>query len=285
MEKERVFKFVWRNNTYSMAKRPDCVFRTIKDTPHKYSDDIKVCKDKINLDNIDVIQTENNYNTLEPVWDSTHERINFLSEEDQLPRIDTYSSSKTTLQLLEEYDPSPDEIDFKKEMLEFIKTPTAFERSNLDGHFTGSAWVCTLDGNRALITHHKKLKKKLQLGGHADGDTDILRVAIKEALEESGIRRIGFIPSIFDIDIHIIPAKGDPDSDSYTPEHKHYDVRFLIVVDNDSEYHISDESDKLEWIDNNFNCEGTGSNFRRLFDKWSKTNFFSDGFRDMIHSF
>lgn len=210
---------------------------------------------------------------------TTLDHLYFSNIEHQLERIDNYNSDKSTLQLLEEYKPTEDEVEHHKNMLEFIKEPTAFERSNLYGHFTGSAWVSTIDGKRVLITHHKKLKKKLQLGGHADGDTDILRVALKETLEESGISHIAFIPDIFDVDVHTIPAREN------IPEHKHYDVRFLILVNNDSEFAISDESDKLEWITKDFDCDGCGYNFRRLFDKWKVIDFTSDDFKGKIKIF
>lgn len=49
--------------------------------------------------------------------------------------------------MLEEYEPTEDEVEFKSQMLEFIKDPNAFERTNKDGHFTGCGWVCTYDGN------------------------------------------------------------------------------------------------------------------------------------------
>lgn len=138
---------------------------------------------------------------------------------------------------------------------------------------------------RVLITHHKKLQKKLQLGGHADGDTDILRVAIKETIEESGIPSVSFIPKIFDIDVHTIKARGNPNDESYEPEHKHYDIRFIIIVESDSKYKVSEESDKLEWIDSNFDLDGTGKGFKRLFNKWLNLDMLSDDFRDQIDSF
>jgi 8-oxo-dGTP pyrophosphatase MutT (NUDIX family) len=62
-----------------------------------------------------------------------------------------------------------------------------FTRERLEGHFTGSAWLVSGDGLRVLLTHHRKLGRWLQLGGHADGDRDLARVALREAEEESGL--------------------------------------------------------------------------------------------------
>jgi 8-oxo-dGTP pyrophosphatase MutT (NUDIX family) len=98
-----------------------------------------------------------------------------------------------------------------------------FERSLRIGHITGSAWIVDRGRTHALLTHHRKLNKWLQLGGHADGDPDILRVALREAREESNLDAIRPVSEdIFDVDIHVIPARGAE------PEHLHYDVRFLL---------------------------------------------------------
>ena len=61
------------------------------------------------------------------------------------------------------------------------------ERTCRPGHLTGSAWIVSPDRTRTLLTHHRKLGKWLQLGGHADGDPDLLAVALREAREESGL--------------------------------------------------------------------------------------------------
>ena len=83
----------------------------------------------------------------------------------------------------------------------------AFLRERLDGHFTASAWLVAADGERVLLTHHRKLGRWLQLGGHADGDMDLAAVALREAQEESGLYRLVVEPPVFDVDRHAIPAR------------------------------------------------------------------------------
>jgi 8-oxo-dGTP pyrophosphatase MutT (NUDIX family) len=121
------------------------------------------------------------------------------------------------------------------------EAPTPFARSNRDGHFTASSWLVDRHGGRTLLTHHRKLGRWLQLGGHADGDTDLVAVALREAEEESGLRGLQVAPAIFDIDRHRIPARGDE------PAHWHYDVRFVVRAGADEAFTVSAESHSLAW--------------------------------------
>jgi ADP-ribose pyrophosphatase YjhB (NUDIX family) len=125
----------------------------------------------------------------------------------------------------------------------FVQTyPDCFERSLAVGHITGSAWLVNEPGTHVLLTHHRKLNMWVQLGGHADGDTDVQRVAGNEAREESGLRQIEPLShTIFDIDIHAIPARGTD------PAHLHYDVRFAFRVIGSDPFIVSDESHALAW--------------------------------------
>jgi 8-oxo-dGTP pyrophosphatase MutT (NUDIX family) len=118
-----------------------------------------------------------------------------------------------------------------------------FERSCVPGHFTGSAWLVDRTGQRLLLTHHRKLDRWLQLGGHADGDGNLARVALREAKEESGLTGLVVEPEIFDLDRHIIPARGNE------PEHWHYDVRFVVRANGSEEFVVGDESHALAWCD------------------------------------
>lgn len=101
-------------------------------------------------------------------------------------------------------------------------------RDNLSGHFTGSAWVVSPDFSEALLIHHVKLDKWMQPGGHLEhGDTSFLDGAQREAREEMGIDGFRVVSDeIFDVDIHTIPEKN------HEPEHEHYDVRYILSLDN-----------------------------------------------------
>src|SRR3989344_2360519 len=119
-----------------------------------------------------------------------------------------------------------------------------FCRSHLSGHVTGSAWIVNETMEAALLVHHRKLGLWLQLGGHAEGDSHILNVALREAQEESGILALKVLSNaIFDVDVHLILARQS------VPEHFHYDIRFLLQAPSDAALKINPrESLALAWV-------------------------------------
>ncbi|MBC7980842.1 MAG: NUDIX hydrolase [Armatimonadetes bacterium] len=141
------------------------------------------------------------------------------------------------------------------------------------GHITGSAWVVNADGSEVLLTHHRKLDRWLQLGGHADGDCDTLSVAIKEAEEESGLRDFTPLGSgIFDLDIHPIPARKND------PGHLHYDVRYVLRANGSLSFTVSEESHDLCWIAiDQVSTLTSESSMMRMVDKWRNLRFKSAG--------
>lgn len=135
----------------------------------------------------------------------------------------------------------------------YVKRAKAYVEENEDcfyrelwpAHVTGSAWVVSPDRNRVLMMHHKKHDQWFQPGGHADGDADIVRVALRETAEETGLD-ISLVKlldlKVFDVDIHSIPAMGND------PQHDHIDVRFLVEIDDDIPVPGNDESHDVIWV-------------------------------------
>ncbi|NLG36283.1 MAG: NUDIX hydrolase [Lentisphaerae bacterium] len=163
----------------------------------------------------------------------------------------------------------PDESPTVSRFIEFLSSrPDAFERSLPTGHVTGSAWLVDASGRHVLLTLHKKLNKWIQLGGHADGDNDVFRVAMREAREESGLHSIKPVSSlIFDIDVHSIPARPNE------PAHLHWDIRYALRAAAGEEVIPSDESHELRWVEiANLNRFTREPSMRRMAAKWMRPN-------------
>lgn len=125
--------------------------------------------------------------------------------------------------------------------------PDCFERSLLQGHVTGSAWIVSPDRREVVLIHHRKLDRWFQPGGHADGNPDIAAVAMQEAQEETGLHDLRFVkfiddvPAIFDIDVHPIPERDN------VPAHLHYDIRFLVEANKHQPFGRSGEIKAIHW--------------------------------------
>lgn len=126
-----------------------------------------------------------------------------------------------------------------------VEQPQPFARTPVPpGHITASAWIVDASRTRTLLTHHRKLDRWLQLGGHADGDADVRRVAMREAREESGLASLRFVsPAIYDLDVHAIPERGSDLA------HEHFDIRFALEADPLEPFVVSSESHALAWVE------------------------------------
>ena len=159
----------------------------------------------------------------------------------------------------------PDEREMAGRFLGLLgSSDDPFVRERLAGHFTASAWLVDPTGTRVLLTHHRKLGRWLQLGGHADGDRDLAASALREAGEESGLRDLEVEPALFDLDSHRIPARAD------APEHWHFDVRYVVHARGDTGFVVSDESLALAWRDiaSLAATAGADPSLRRMAGKW-----------------
>jgi 8-oxo-dGTP pyrophosphatase MutT (NUDIX family) len=137
----------------------------------------------------------------------------------------------------------PDESATTAWFVDFVTSnPRCFERDLWYGHITGSAWLVDAAGEKVLLTHHRKLGRWLQLGGHSDGDPRTLEVAMREASEESGLAVRPLADGVFDLDVHEIPARGSD------PAHWHFDVRFALQVAGGEDFRVSGESLDLAWV-------------------------------------
>ena len=183
-----------------------------------------------------------------------------------LPMNSKTSAQAQALELLcravPECAPDPEVL---ADFVEFARTqPDCCERTLAQGHFTGSAWLVSADRQRVLLTHHRKLGRWLQLGGHADGNGDLADVALREAEEESGLAGLRGEAGVFDLDRHLIPARKNE------PEHWHYDVRFVVHAGSNEDFIVGPESHDLAWrvISELVDDEHADESVRRMANKW-----------------
>ena len=122
--------------------------------------------------------------------------------------------------------------------------PAPLDRRERPGHFTASALVLNARRDRVLLLHHTKLRIWVQPGGHADGNANLLAVALSEATEETGIAGLRIWGEAIDLDIHeVAPPKEDA--------HLHYDVRFLALAPRSAVLNANHESTAQRWVSPN----------------------------------
>lgn len=137
------------------------------------------------------------------------------------------------------------EHEHRRRMFELLEVPgDPFAREHYrPGHFTASAFVVSPERDAMLLILHGKLKRWLQPGGHVDPhDVDVIAAARRELAEEAQLHDLPLAhPGIFDVDVHVIPARAD------APAHEHFDVRFLFEAPKGSGRAASDASDS-RWV-------------------------------------
>lgn len=156
---------------------------------------------------------------------------------------------------------APDSLE-KRKVLEACKHNLgALDRRSRPGHLTASVLVVYPIDRNILLLYHKKLQKWLQPGGHADGDPDLARVALREATEETGIVGLRLLEPPIDVDIH----KVDPPNED---SHEHYDLRYLVLSPSRADPVGNNESEKLRWVSiNDFSEIQADPSLYRLADR------------------
>lgn len=136
----------------------------------------------------------------------------------------------------------PDPEAHRREVAAFVADhPDAALRSCRLGHLTGSALVVDATADRTLLMLHRKLGRWFQPGGHADGDTNLARVALREASEETGLVGLRVVVPAIDVDVHEVrPPREEP--------HLHLDTRFLVVAPPGAVETANEESLALRWV-------------------------------------
>ena len=126
--------------------------------------------------------------------------------------------------------------------------PDIFERKNRVAHFTASAWLVNQAHDKVLMIYHNIYHSWAWTGGHADGDQDLLHVALKEAREETGITNLKPVSEgIFSLEM--LTVDGHVKRGEYVSSHLHANVTYLLEADETDTLHIKpDENSGVRWV-------------------------------------
>ena len=145
-----------------------------------------------------------------------------------------------------------DEIE-EGERLSFLQFMRAFQtaaysRETLPGHLSSSAWIVNPERTKILMIYHNLFKSWAWVGGHADGDKDLVRVAVKETEEETGLKNIRLVQKE-PIDINVLSVTNHVKRGKFVPRHLHYNVVYLFEADEKEDVRIlEDENSNIGWL-------------------------------------
>ena len=151
---------------------------------------------------------------------------------------------------LESYVPcnEQEETDRKTILMMLRTQEDIFRRENLLAHMTASAWVTDPERRHILMAYHNLYDSWAWLGGHADGNEDLLEVACREVREESGIRKV--VPVTGEIySVEVLTVDGHEKRGAYVPSHLHLNVTYLLEADSGEEVRVKeDENSAVGWF-------------------------------------
>ena len=151
---------------------------------------------------------------------------------------------------LEQYRPwNEQEAQDRAELLRRLRSgEDLYTRDNVSGHLTASAWVVSPDRRQVLMAYHNLYNAWAWLGGHADGDRDLLAAAMREVREESGLAEVRVVsPAIYSLEI--LPVAGHEKRGVYVPSHLHLNVTYLLEADPAAPVRCKpDENRSVSWF-------------------------------------
>lgn len=137
----------------------------------------------------------------------------------------------------------------KSVILDFLeKNEDAFFRSSLIAHMTASSWIVNPQRTKTLMVYHNIYDSWSWTGGHADGETDLLAVALREAREETGIAHVRPVsPEIFSLEV--LTVDGHEKRGAYVPSHLHMNVTYLLEAEESDTLRVCrEENSGVAWF-------------------------------------
>ena len=137
----------------------------------------------------------------------------------------------------------------RRAILDFLDTAEKpFSRENTLAHMTASSWIVNRERTKVLLCYHNIYDSWSWTGGHADGNTDLLAVAVKEAIEETAVRSVRPVSEkIFSLEI--LTVDGHEKHSAYVSSHLHMNITYLLEADGDSELRVCEgENSAVRWF-------------------------------------
>ena len=152
------------------------------------------------------------------------------------------------LEELERYRPwNEQEERDREELLRRPKSGEALYGREPAAHLTASAWVVSPDRKQVLMAYHNLYDSWAWLGGHADGERDLLAVALREVREESGVSAVPVCDQLFSVEI--LPVSGHEKRGEYVSSHLHMNVTFLLEANPSAPIRSKpDENSRVAWF-------------------------------------
>ena len=157
---------------------------------------------------------------------------------------------KELISKIKKYQPFNEQEEMDKALiLNWIETQeNAFSRENTVAHMTASAWVVNKERSKVLMIYHNIYNSWSWLGGHADGETDLLAVAVREVKEEAGITNVRPVSDeIFSLES--LTVDGHVKKGRYVSNHLHLNVTYLLEADSEEAVSVkADENSGVAWF-------------------------------------
>ena len=152
---------------------------------------------------------------------------------------------------IESYEPYNEQEERDKQtMLKDIDTfDNILTRDNELVHFTASSWAVNPERTKVLMVYHNIYQAWTWTGGHSDGEADLLKVAVKELKEETGVKHVKVLNDNHIFSLEVLTVDGHVKRGKYVSSHLHLNVTYLLEVEEQEMLHIKqDENSGVKWV-------------------------------------
>lgn len=154
------------------------------------------------------------------------------------------------IEQIKEYIPyNEQEMKDKELILKCISNfPDILTRDNNIAHITSSGYIVNKTRDKVLMIYHNIYKSWAWTGGHADGDSDLLKVAIKEAKEETGLKNVAAVDGEI-LSLDVLNVNGHIKRGEYVSSHLHLSVAYLLEADENDKLIVNEEETSgVKWL-------------------------------------